>query len=192
MRGVTLIDALLLIALVGTLAAGNGLLMSRLAVAAAQTGQELQMLQAAKGLMTEIMAMPMTYCDRDDLNVTTAQQALLGATGCATLIDSIGPELGETRLGPLRFDHVSDWAGYVMPGLGCAGICDSTGTLVAAGALSGCSARVTVSPQAWGGVPALDVRGQAQVLRVRVTLVCPGRADISLESLRLRDAPNRT
>jgi MSHA pilin protein MshD len=191
-RGVTLVDALVLIVLVGVLAGGNTLLMSRLADAAATTARELELLQLASGLMAEVAAMPMTFCDADDANVATAQAAAILATGCATLVDALGPEAGESRFGPQRFDHVSDWVGYAMPGPGCAGLCDASGTLLVGGALTGCSARVSVVPQAWAGIAAIDAQGQAQVLQVRVTVDCPGRAAIVLESVRVRDAPNRT
>lgn len=188
----TLIDALVLIVLVGVLAGGNTLLMSRLADSAASAARELEALQYASGLMAEVTAMPMTFCDADDGNVATAQAAAILATGCATLVDALGPEVGEARLGPLRFDHVSDWAGYAMPGPGCAGLCDASGTLLAGGALAGCTARVAVAALAWAGIAALDAQGQAQVLRVRVEVDCPGRAILTLESIRVRDAPNRT
>lgn len=191
-RGVTLVDALVLIVLVGVLAGGNSLLMSRLAESAATSARELQALQFAAGLTTEITAMPMTFCDADDANVATAQAAIVGGIGCATLVDALGPEPGETRFGPQRFDHVSDWAGYSMPGPGCAGLCDASGSPVAGGALAACTVQVTVVPQAWAGIAAVDAQGQAQVLRVRVAVGCPGQADIVLESLRVRDAPNRT
>lgn len=189
-RGVTLIDALVLIAVLGVLAAGNSLLMSRLAVASAQANVELQSLQFAAGLLSEVSAMPFTYCDADDTQAATAQLAVVGPTGCASTVDALGPEGAESRYAAPRFDHVGDWAGLVMPGPGCAGLCDASGGLLAGGVLSGCSARVTVAPQAWGGIAAVDAQSQAQVLRIRVTLACPGQADLVLEALRVRDAPN--
>ncbi len=190
-RGVTLIDALVLIAVIGVLAAGNAWLLARLSAASAQAARDLQALQYAAGLMAEAVAMPMTFCDADDPQVGTAQLAALGSTGCAAQVDSPGPEPGETRFGPLRFDHVSDWAGYAMPGPGCPGLCDAGGALSAGGALAGCSAGVAVTPIAWGGIAATDAQGQPQALRVRVTLACPGAPDLVLEAIRIRDAPNR-
>ena len=135
--------------------------------------------------------MPFTYCDTNDTRVSLATGAFLGGTGCATRVDAIGPEAGETRYAVPRFDAISDYHGFAMPGPGCAGLCNRNGTLLnpAGSPLQGCSASVTVQPQALPGIAALDANGRAQALRTVVSVNCSD-ARVQLESLRTRHAPN--
>jgi MSHA pilin protein MshD len=143
--------------------------------------------------------MPFTYCDPGDANARTATVATLGAGGCATTVDGLGPEGGETRYNPAnRFDGITDYQGFSMPGPGCAGICDLAGTVIngPGSSLAGCSASVQLTPQAITSQPAsmsiaaLDANGQAQVLRIAVSVACPGMQPLELQGLNVRHAPN--
>jgi len=133
-------------------------------------------------------------CDGGDARVGLATGALLGATGCAASVDGLGPEGGESRYAAAnRFDGVSDYHGLTLPGPGCpGGICDIAGNLLnpPGGMLAGCQAGVVMAPQALAGIAALDANARAQVLRIVVTVRCPGASGIVLEGLRVRHAPN--
>ena len=105
----------------------------------------------------------------------------------------MGPEPGESRYNPgARFDGVTDYQGFVMPGPGCAGLCDMAGNLIntAGTVLVGCSESVTLAPLALPGIAATDAQGRPQALRIIVTLVCPGVANTVVEGVRVRHSPN--
>ncbi len=194
-RGFTLIDVLVLIVLLGSVAGSLTVLFTRLASQSAETMRARQALAAAQAVLNEVRAMPFTYCDPQDANAASATGAFTGGSGCASVVDALGPEAGENRYNPAnRFDGVSDYQGLTMPGAGCAGgLCDIAGNLLngVGSPLAGCSARVAVTPQAMPGVAALDVNGRPQALRISVTLTCPAMADTLVEGIRMRHGPNR-
>ncbi len=191
-RGFTLIDVLVLIVLVGTVAGSLTVLFSRLAAQSAESVRARQSLALAQALLNEVRAMPFSFCDPQDARARLASGAFLGGAGCATTVDAIGPEPGESRYNALnRFDGVSDYQGFAMPGPGCAGLCDIAGNLLnpPGSALAGCSATVGLAPAALPGVAALDANGRAQALRIDVTVRCAVGTTVTLQALRLRHAP---
>ena len=193
--GFTLIDVLVLIVLLGTVAGSLTVLFSRLAAQSSSTARARQSLALAQSLLAEVRMMPFTYCDPQDARAALATGAFVGGTGCATTVDAMGPEPGETRSNPAnRFDGVTDYQGLVMPGPGCpGGVCDISGNLLNGPGtpLAGCSARITMAAQALPGVPALDGNGRPQALRIVATVACPGQADTMVETVRVRHAPRR-
>lgn len=191
-RGFTLIDILVLIVLLGSAGASLGQLFTKLATQSAQSARDRQALALAESLLAEATGMPFTYCDADDARVRSATGAFAGGTGCATQVDAIGPEPGETRYASPRFDHLSDYHGLAMPGPGCAGLCDRQGVRIdtAGSPLQGCTAGLSVQPQALPGIAALDTHGRPQVLRAVATVAC-GDSRVQLEALRTRHAPNQ-
>jgi MSHA pilin protein MshD len=198
--GFTLIDVLVLIVLLGALAGSLTVLFSRLSAQSAQTLRAQQALTLAQALLHEVRAMPMTYCDPNDGQATTATSASVGALGCAATVEGFGPEAGEQRAGvpagtnTLRFDNVSDYNNFAMPGPSCAaGICDPSGQLVnpAGSPLAGCDARIATTPQALPGIAALDANGRPQALRIVVTVRCPGIANTVVEGVRVRHSPRQ-
>lgn len=194
-RGFTLIDVLVLIVLVGTVAGSFTLLFGKLAAQSAQALRDRQALALAGSLLAEVRSMPFTFCDANDTRAALATGAFVGGTGCTSTVDGLGPEAGESRYAAAnRFDAVSDYRGLALPGAGCGGgICDIAGTLLnpGGGMLSNCQATVAMAAQAMAGIAALDANGRPQALRVVVTVRCPGAGDIVLEGLRVRHAPNR-
>ncbi len=191
-RGFTLIDLLMVIVLTGIVAGTMTVVFSRLAEQSAQGLREKQAQILAQGLLAEVRAMPFTYCDPQDARVASASRARLGAADCATQVDGLGPEPGESRSNPAaRFDGVSDYQNFSMPGPGCASLCDRNGSpLPVAGLLAACRASVLLAPLALPGVPALDGDGRPQALSISVSVACPGMATAVAEGVRLRYAPN--
>jgi len=191
-RGFTLIDLLVVITLTGTIAGSLTVVFSRLASQSAASLREREAQWLVQALLAEARAMPFTYCDPQDARAATATGAFVGPTGCATSVDQLGPEPGESRYNPAaRLDGVGDYQGFTMPGPCCATFCDRNGApLGGAPRLAGCQLRVNTVPQAMPALPALDANGRAQALRIVVTLACPGRADVVAEGVRVRHAPN--
>jgi MSHA pilin protein MshD len=184
---------IVLIVLVSIAAASLTTVFSRLADRSAQALRTRAATSVAEALLAEVASMPFTYCDPQDARVLLATGAFAGGTGCASVVDALGPEPGETRYAAAnRFDGVSDYAGFVMPGPGCAGLCDRAGNLLdgPGSPLAGCTAAVTAVPQALPGIAALDANGAPQALRVRVAVTC-GETNVALETTRTRHAPNR-
>lgn len=191
-RGFSLIDVLLVIVLMGIVATGLATVSGRLAAQSALSLKTRQALALAQGLLEEVRHAPFTYCDGNDAQAATATGAFIGATGCLAQVDAMGPEPGESRYNAAnRFDSVTDYQGFAMPGPGCAGICDMAGNVLngAGSPLVGCSAGVVLAAQALPAIAALDANGRPQVLRIAVTVACPGLDPLVVETVRVRHAP---
>ncbi len=190
-RGFTLIDVLVIIVLLGMVAGSMTTVFSQMSAQTAITLKQRQLLAAATSLLDEIRAKPFTYCDPLDANVGV----VANSAGCAApTLDVMGPEAGETRYNTAnRFDGVSDYQGFLMPGPGCAGICDMAGNVISVpgSVLVGCAANVVLAAQALPLIAALDAQGRPQALRIIVTLACPGVASTVVEGVRVRHSPNR-
>jgi MSHA pilin protein MshD len=174
-RGLSLIELLVFIVVVGIAVTGVLSVYSLTSRTSVDPMARKQVAAIAESLLEEVLAKPYTYCDPDDANVTTATSA----AGCATTVEAMGPEAGETRYSNLTpFDNVNDYNGFSM-----AGINDLTGTAIAG--LAGYTASVQVqSAGAFNGIPA------GETLLVTVTVTGPGNYGVSLAGYRTRYAPN--
>ena len=179
-RGVTLVETIMFIVIVGIAAGGILMVFANTSRASADPLIRKQALAIAESLMEEVRQMPFTFCDPDDANATTAANA----AGCATTPEAMGPEAGETRYAVLTpFDNVNDYNGFALPGPGCpVGICDITGATIAG--LDAYSAAVAVTPFVFGGIAAADA------LQIAVTVTGPGNIVVTLDGIRTRHAPN--
>ena len=188
-RGLSLIELILFIVIVSVSIAGILVAIDRTARASVDPLITKQALAIAEGLLDEVELMPFTFCDPDDAQASTAQTATIGATGCATTIEAIGPEAGETRsglTGSLKpFDNVNDYQGYDSAADG--GIKDITGTVIAG--LAAYRAQVAIAAVALGGIAATDGNGQANVLLITVTVTGPANTTVVLNGYRTKYAP---
>jgi MSHA pilin protein MshD len=104
----------------------------------------------------------------------------VSAAGCAALVESIGPESGETRYGPTTyFDNVNDYNGFSM-----AGIRDLNNAAVAG--LSGYTASVAVAAATLDTLTAAS----GDALKITVTVSGPDSSSLVLQGWRTRYAPN--
>jgi len=175
--GVTLIELVVFIVIVGISVAGVLLAIDRTALYSSSPLLTKQALAIAESLLEEIELMPYTYCDPDDAQVTTATSAVIGVAGCATLVEAMGPEAGESRTSlTLPFDNVNDYNGFSM-----SPIRDINNTLI--GGLSAYSASVTVANAALGVIPA------ANSLLITVTVTGPQGTRVVLQGYRTQYAP---
>ena len=174
--GVTLIELVVFIVIVGISVAGVLLAIDRTALYSSSPLLTKQALAIAESLLEEIELMPYTYCDPDDAQVTTATSAVIGVAGCATLVEAMGPEAGESRTSlTLPFDNVNDYNGFSM-----SPIRDINNTLISG--LDAYSASVTVANAALG-VPA------ANSLLITVTVTGPQGTRVVLQGYRTQYAP---
>lgn len=179
-RGLSLIELLVFIVVVGIAVSGVLSVYSLNVRSSADPMLRKQALAVAESLLEEVLAKPYTYCDPDDANVETAQNASVGPLGCATTPEGMGREVaqGETRYANLTpFDNVNDYDRFAMNP-----VVDLEGNGVA---LNGYSATVRVQPAgAFNGIPA------GETLLVTVTVTTPGNQGVSLSGYRTRYAPN--
>ena len=174
-RGLSLIELILFIVVVSAALAGVLSVFLPATTASADPMLRRQALAIAESLMEEVQLMPFTYCDPDDANIETAASS----AGCASLVQGIGPNSGETRFGPVQFDNVADYHGYAMNG-----IVDITNNAVSG--LASFSATVAVATTTLGSINAAS----GDALRITVTVTGPGSTSVVLDGVRARQAPN--
>ncbi len=178
-RGVTLVELIVFIVIVGVAMAGVFAAFNTITAASANPQVNKQVLAIAESLMDEVALMPFTYCDPDD----PAAAAATGTGDCTAPVNGedavIGPEAGETRYSAtMPFDNVSDYHGFSMG----PGIQDITNATV--GGLSAYSASITITQSGLGSIAAADA------LRISITVTGPGGVSTTLEGYRTRYAPN--
>lgn len=185
-RGISLVELVVFISIIAVGVAGILKVMDYMTRASADPLVQKQALAIAEAYLEEVLAMPFTYCDPDDLHAATAQSAALDppapptdTTLCATTLEGIGPE-GETRAGALPFDNVSDYHGF-------SGIpANVDGTAITG--LGAYQAAITVTPQILtNGANPVPL---AASLRVTVTVIGPNATVVVLDGYRTRYAPN--
>src|SRR5689334_4666432 len=110
--GLTLVELVMFIVIVSVGIAGVLVAMNVTVQHSADPLVTKQALAIAESLLEEIELQPYTYCDPSDDNVTTATAAVVGANGCATTVQGIGPSPANssrfTQLGIPRFNNVGD------------------------------------------------------------------------------------
>jgi len=174
-QGLSLIELVIFMVVVSAALAGLLKVFVQATTYSADPMLRRQALAIAESLMEEVQLMPFTWCDPDDANADTATSP----AGCASTVEALGPEAGETRFTTPQFDNVNDYNGHAM-----SGIVDITNTAVPA--LGGYSAAVTVAPAALGSIAA----GSGDALRITVNVTAPGGVSITLDGYRSRHAPN--
>ena len=187
-RGLTLLEQIMFIVVIGIAAAGVVGVIGYATRASTDPMIHKQALAIGEAVLEEVLLMPFTYCDPDDAQASTAQSATVGATGCsAGGVEGSGAE-GAAPFGPetrtsatTPFDNVNDYQGFTMAG----GIVDIAGNAIPIPELAAYTAAVSVAGQALGGI------GATESLLVTVTVTHPQLTPaIVLNGYRVRYAPN--
>jgi MSHA pilin protein MshD len=187
-HGISLVELIVFIVIVGIAAAGVVGALSMATRASADPMIQKQALAIAEALLEEVELQPFTYCDPDDQpNAATARSAAVGPTGCTSLdsVENLGREMiapygPEDRLSATNpFDNVNDYDTFTMTG-----ITDLAG--VAIPGLENYTARVDIVTQPLAPVPASDS------LLITVTVDGPPGTNtrVVLDGYRVRYAPN--
>ncbi len=163
-RGLTLIELIMFIVIVGVALAGVLTVLNHTTQRSADPMIRKQVVAIAEAILEEVMLQPFTWCDPDDANAATATSA----AGCATMAEGLGAEGSETRG---TFDNVNDYNGL------------STTTNISGGGTAPYTATVAVVGEALNGIAATES------LRITVT-VAAGNETIQLEGYRTRHSPN--
>jgi MSHA pilin protein MshD len=179
LHGMTLIELIVFIVIVGTALAGVLTVLDTTARSGGDPVIRKQMLAIAEGLLEEVALRPFTWCDPDDATAATATSATVGVgpAFCTATVEGMGPEAGETRTGgATSFDNVNDYAGLALP----SPIASVSGSSFAP---AGYSATVAVTQNSLNGIAATES------LLIAVT-VSRGADSLVLEGYRTRHSPN--
>lgn len=166
-RGLTLIELIVFIVIVGVALAGVLTVLNHTTRYSADPLVRKQALAIAEALLEEVMLQPFTWCDPDDANAATAT----GYAGCTVSENNLAAEAGEGRATATPLDNVNDYNGV------------STTTNIAGGGSAPYTATVTVARDALNGIPA----DASLLITVSVTA---GNETIQLQGYRTRYAPN--
>lgn len=186
--GMTLIELIMFIVIVGAALAGVLSVLDITARSSADPMVRKQMLAIAEAMLEEVQSQAFTWCDPDDPNAATATSSA-GCTGGTNGANDestlpLGPETAAAANGVAEsraagsaapFDNISDYNGLAT-GASATG---TAGTAMPAGY----NAAVTVAQAALGTVAA------ANALLITVT-VTRGSDSITLEGYRARHSPN--
>ena len=180
-RGLTLIELIVFIVIVGVALAGILAVMNVTMKSSSDPLIRKQMLAIAESLMTEVQMQAHTWCDPNDAAAATATAAADCTGGAGGANDetnaTLGPETGEVRgSNTSPYDNVNDYNGRasIVSGL--------TGTAFP----SGYSASISVAQAALG-----DLAASSASLLITVT-VSHGSQSLTLHGYRARFAPNHT
>lgn len=182
-RGVTLVELLVFIVIVGIAAGGIIGLLGDTTARSADPLRRKQALMIAESLMEEVQLAYFTYCDPTSADADEASSA----ADC-DIPENWGQAGGEpVNLRP--FDNINDY----VPGPGSqvaafnvgAAIVDAAGNPFEAG---GMSATVAVTPAELGGIGSAGALADTPVLRITVTVAYDGDS-VVLDGYRTRYAP---
>jgi len=180
--GLTLIELILTIAILGIAATGVLQVINQTTTSAADPVRRKQAMLIAEGLLEEVELARVTACDPADANATTATTS----AACASVPEAMGPESGNAR----PYDNVNDYNG-LSTSVDAAGNAFGGG----AGAMAGYSATVAITrSDTLGPSGALAINGAASpteltLLRITVTVTYRPGATLVLEGYRTRYAP---
>jgi MSHA pilin protein MshD len=183
-RGVTLIELVIFIMIIGVALAGLLQVLNFTTKSSADPLRQKQALMIAEGLLEEVRLSAFTFCEPTDAKVATAANA----TEC-TVPESFGLTAGETSGRP--HDNVNDYV--AASGTPNAAFNDALGKLVDAHGnpvdVDGYSAQVTIRPAVLNGIGDTGASADTDVLRITVEVSYDGQM-LALDGYRTRYAPN--
>lgn len=164
-RGLTLIELIIFIVVVGVALAGVLVVMNQTARYSADPVVRKQALAIAEAILEEALSQPFTWCDPDDPAAATAS----GYGDCATSENNLAPEGGEVRS---TFDNVNDYNGL------------ATTTNISGGGAALYQASVTVAQSGLNGIA-----GDAALLVTVSVTTSATNETVQLQGYRTRYAP---
>jgi MSHA pilin protein MshD len=192
-RGVTLIELILFIVIVGIALAGILAVMNVTNRASVDPVRRKQALIIAEGLLEEVELARFSYCDPADPDAGD-EDTVKSSADCKTAPEKWGqlsPEPSGANDGR-PFDNVNDYVSG--PGVLTAAFDNPAGTLADANGnkldVAGYSARLSISPASLNGIGNdRDIAADTEVLRITVTVSYDG-GSVTLDGYRTRYAPN--
>ena len=163
-HGLTLIEAILFMMIVGVALAGIVGVLNLTTKGSTDPLRRKQALMIAEGLLEEVQQAKFSYCDATD---PKADSDKITSSAQCTVPENWGPEPGGSR----PFDNVNDYVS--APGVAQSGFDDQNGILRDANGeaidVEGYTATVTITPESLGGIAVPGAASaDAEVLRIRV------------------------
>jgi MSHA pilin protein MshD len=198
-RGVTLIELILFIVIVGIAVGGILTVMNLTSRGSVDPVRRKQALIIAEGLIEEVELAKFSYCDPADPDASD-DNVVKSAAACTVAPEKWGqlnPESTDASSGR-PFDNINDYV--TAPGVPTAAFDNAGGVLVDATGnplgVAGYTARLTITPVALQGIgnelgnpPSVLNTADTEVLRITVTVSFDGQS-ITLDGYRTRYAPN--
>jgi MSHA pilin protein MshD len=174
--GITLVELILFLVIVGIGLAGIVSVINLATRASADPAMRKQALALAGSLLAEVQLQSFLYCDPSDPAAATASST----AGCAI------PSATKSRYSVIApYDRVSDYDGFVMNDAN-GGIRDITNTPVG---LAGFAVTIQVVETAIAATGSSAGIPAAAALLISVMVTSPDRATVTLEGWRTRFAP---
>ncbi|WP_435627492.1 type IV pilus modification PilV family protein [Candidatus Ferrigenium straubiae] len=189
-RGVSLIELILFIVIVGVALAGILLVMNVTTRGSADPLVHKQALSIAESLLEEVVLMPFTFCDPDDANAASA----VSAADCSAGMDQNKGGAALTTPTPATenrwsatnpFDNVADYGGFVMN----SGICDITNTTPTCTTPIAGLGNYRAAVDILRAGLALGLASDDLALRITVTVTGPDGQPVVVEGIRTRYSP---
>lgn len=198
-RGLSLIELVMFMVIMGVAAVTVLQLLNLSTKASAEPARRKQALLLAEALMEEVQQARFTFCDPSDANAATATSATVGATGCATAttVEDFGPENGESR----PYNNVNDYvtaSGVAQESFLSGGVLADAAGQPMGGAgtpLTGFKATVLMEPATLGpaGMAVAAGAGPSGMEALHITIeVDYGNGKVTLDGYRTRYAPRTT
>ncbi len=180
LRGVTLVELLVFIVIVGIAVAGVLSVLTYGTRHSADPLRRKQALMLAEGLLEEVELAQFTYCEPNSANSDSA-----GSVAACATPETWGPEPSDLVLGR-PFDNVNDYAFANGRPFDVNGVLsDATGTSLG---LAGYSATLLVEPANLNGISG-GTTGDPDVLHLVVTVTYDAGQSVTLDGYRTRYAP---
>lgn len=190
-RGVTLVELILFIAIVGIAIGGIVTVMNLSTRGSVDPLRRKQALIIAEGLLEEVELAKFSYCDPSDPDAGDAD-TVRSAADCKSAPENWGQGGAEPAGNGRPFDNVND---YVAAPRTWTAAFDNAGNVLsdangAALGVTGYTARLWIAPAALNGIGSdADVSANTEVLRITVQVSFDGQS-ITLDGYRTRYAPN--
>lgn len=185
-RGMTLIELIIFMVIVGIAAVSVLQMLSVASRNSVDPGRSKQALLLAEALLEEVQGAPFTFCDPTDARASQATSATTNPGGCSSIVEAVGQVAPEPVLArPFNNvnDYVTQYGVNATPFNNASGdIVDIDGNSIA---VSGFSATLQISQAAFNGVAAADS------LRIVVTVsdTTGHTPPVVAEAYRLRYSP---
>lgn len=176
-RGVTLVELLMFVVIIGVALAGIVGVMNFTAKNSGDPVRRKQALMIAEGLLEEVELAQFTYCVPGSSNADTATSV----AACATP-ETFGPKAGDTR----PYDNVSGYGNNPQAFYANGQLADVAGNPMN---LAGYGATVTLVPENLNGIVG-GSQADPNVFRITVTVTYDGTHSVQLDGYRTRYAPN--
>ena len=182
-RGVTLIELIMFIVIIGAALAGLLQVLNFTTKVSADPVRQKQALMIAESLLEEVRLAGFTYCDPTDPKTAAATSA----ADC-DIKESFGQGSGGEPVGDRPYDNVNDYVD--APGVARAAFNNAAGELADINGnamdVTGYSAQVTIRPSVLNGIG--SGANDSPVLRITVEVNYDGQT-LALDTYRTRYAP---